>query len=163
MKRMTTIGGVLVLLLTVGWIWAHGNPPVSQINDAPGTLMRKKMVCSQTLLEALLRKDFDRIAEQAHKMKLISEAAEWPRPRDSVYEHYGAAFRRQCSQLESLAQKRNHEGTTFVYLQMTTTCIQCHDYIQDSLRIADHGRADVQLIPSEWPAESMPRSQTLRR
>lgn len=127
--------------------------PVVPINQAPGKLMRTKMVHSQMVLEALLRKDFDGVARGANQMKLISEAAEWPRARDDVYEHYGAMFRRQCNQLESLAQKGNHEGATFTYLQMTTTCIQCHDYVRDSMRVAKRGKHGVELIPAKWPQQ----------
>lgn len=103
------------------------------------------------MLAALLRKDFEAIARQSSKMKAISEAAEWPRARDRVYEHFGMIFRRQCGQIESMAKQRNHEGATFLYLQMTTTCIQCHDYVRDSLRVAEGGRKEVQLIPATWP------------
>lgn len=127
------------------------HPPVTRIADAQGALMKSKLVASQDVLESLLRKDFHSIAIQARKMKSISEAAEWPRARDNVYEHFGAIFRRQCNQLESLANQRNHEGVTFTYLQMTTTCIQCHDYVRDSLRVAGRGRSGVQLIPAAWP------------
>ena len=90
-------------------------------------------------------------------MKRISEAAEWPRARDTVYEHYSAEFRRQCSKLEDLAQKENHEGASFTYLHMTTVCINCHDYVRDSLRMADvpSGRHNVQLIPTEWPEHNV--------
>ncbi len=86
-------------------------------------------------------------------MKKISEAAEWPRSRDAVYEHFAAEFRRQCIKLESLANKTNHEGATFTYLQMTTTCINCHDHVRDALRIAELPNGGVQLIPAQLPNE----------
>ena len=85
-------------------------------------------------------------------MKRISEAAEWPRARDSVYEHFGKVFRQQCAQLEKLASEGNNEGVTFMYLGMTNTCVNCHDYVRDSLRIAQPHEGDVRLIPSQWPA-----------
>ncbi|QDT09547.1 hypothetical protein [Planctomycetes bacterium K23_9] len=125
---------------------------VASPTAASSALMKAKLGRSQKVLEGLLRKDFDQIASGAREMKRISEAAEWPRARDNVYEHFSAEFRRQCSQLESLASRRNHEGVTFVYLQMTTTCIQCHDHVRDSLRVAGiEPRDNVSLIPSQWP------------
>jgi hypothetical protein len=142
---------VFAIVGVIGIVQALAAPPVTPIGQAPGALMRAKMASSQKVLEALLRKDFDGVAHGALQMKHISEAAEWPRSRDEVYEHYSATFRRQCNQLESLAKKENHEGVTFTYLQMTTTCIQCHDHVRDSLRIAERGRGGVQLIPTKWP------------
>lgn len=145
-----------ILFLMVGLFGdqaAYADPPVTPINHAPGALMRAKMTSTQKVLEALLRKDFDSVARGAAQMKHISEAAEWPRSRDEVYEHFSANFRRQCNQLEMLAKNQNHEGVTFTYLQMTTTCIQCHDHVRDSLRIAEGGRHGVRLIPAEWPEQ----------
>ncbi len=134
---------------------AKADPPVGQvtpIGEASGTLMRSKLVTSQQVLEGLLRKDFDAIASGAGRMKQISEAAEWPRSRDSVYEHFAQIFRRQCNQLEQAATNRNHEGVMFTYLGLTTTCVQCHDYVRDSLRVARPREGDVRLIPSHWPS-----------
>ncbi|PAY17852.1 hypothetical protein CKO51_19360 [Rhodopirellula sp. SM50] len=133
--------------------WA--DPVVQPIERSEGVLMRSKLKRSQHVLEGLLRKDFPAIARGAKEMKLISEAAEWPRARDTVYEHFSAEFRRQCTQLEELAEQQNHQGVTFTYLQMTNLCIQCHDYVRDSLRVAEpRGRHGVQLIPAEWPEGS---------
>lgn len=74
-------------------------------------------------------------------------------------EHYSAEFRRQCNKLEDLAKKHNHEGAAFTYMHMTTVCISCHDYVRDSRRIANQPkrRADVRLIPSEWPEHNLPK------
>ena len=119
---------------------------------APAALMKAKLDRSQNVLEGLLRKDFKQVARGAREMKRISEAAEWPRARDNVYEHFSAEFRRQCNRLESLANSGNHEGATFLYLQMTTTCIHCHDHVRDSLRVATlKSRDNVSLIPAKWP------------
>ncbi|WP_146517062.1 hypothetical protein [Rubripirellula amarantea] len=124
---------------------------VTPTTKVPGSLMRLKLESSHEVMEGLLRRDFDKIAEGARQMKRISEAAEWPRARDEVYEHFSQTFRRQCIQLESLASQRNHEGVTFTYLGMTKTCVDCHDYVRDSRKIAGPQEGDVRLIPSHWP------------
>jgi hypothetical protein len=125
---------------------------VASPTAAPAALMKAKLDRSQNVLEGLLRKDFKKVAQGAREMKRISEAAEWPRARDNVYEHFSAEFRRQCNRLESLANNGNHEGATFLYLQMTTTCIHCHDHVRDSLRVATlKSRDNVSLIPAKWP------------
>ena len=127
-------------------------PEVATINHAPGALMKSKLVTSQSVLEGLLRKDFDAIANGARSLKRISEAAEWPRSRDRVYEHFGSTFRRQCNELENAAHKSDQDGVMFTYLAITTTCVNCHDYVRDSRRIAQPREGDVRLIPSHWPA-----------
>lgn len=142
--------------LVVGFactLWLQANPPATRIDQASEeVLMHSKLTSSQRVLEGLVAKDFELVARGAREMMRISEAAEWPRPRDAVYEHFSAQFRRQCNRLEDLAKKRNHEGVSFTYLHLTTTCIQCHDYVRDSQRIAEpHPRGNVQAIPSQWP------------
>ncbi len=130
--------------------WA--DPGVHSIQQSEGLLMRSKLKRSQSVLEGLLRKDFRAVRQGAHEMKLISEAEEWPRARDGVYEHFSAEFRRQCAELEKLAESENHQGATFTYLHLTNLCIQCHDYVRDSLRVAEGSpRGEIQLIPSHWP------------
>ncbi len=128
---------------------------VVPIGDAQGALMKSKLMTSQKVLAGLVRKDFDAIALGAREMKRISEAAEWPRARDSVYEHFGKVFRQQCGQLELLATEGNNDGVTFMYLSMTNTCVSCHDYVRDSFRIARPNEGDVRLIPSHWPASEL--------
>ena len=130
------------------------NPPIVEPPSAieeTEVLMRAKLASSQRVLEGILAEDFTLIARGAKEMKKISEAAEWPRSRDKIYEHYAAEFRRQCNKLEHLANKTNREGVSFTYLQMTTTCIDCHNYVRDALRIADQPNSGVQLIPAQLP------------
>ena len=126
------------------------DPPRKDIPETT-VLMRAKLSSSQKVLEGLLAEDYTLIANGAREMKRISEAAEWPRVRDAVYEHHAAEFRRQCNKLESLAKSTNHEGAQFTYLAMTTTCINCHNYVRDSLRIAEKPNGGVQLIPAQIP------------
>jgi hypothetical protein len=126
------------------------DPPTEPIQETE-VLMRAKLSSSQNVLEGLLSEDFQLIGHAARQMKKISEAAEWPRARDAVYEHFATEFRRQCSKLEHLAAQRNHEAASFTYLQMTTTCIDCHNYIREGWRMADTPDGGVQLIPIEVP------------
>ncbi len=131
------------------WLVAAESPtaPISETR----VLMRAKLSSSQKVLEGLLAEDFTLIAQGAKEMKRISEAAEWPRSRDAVYEHHAAEFRRQCIKLEGLAEKTNHEGASFTYLKMTSTCIDCHNHVRDALRIAEKPHGGVQLIPAQIP------------
>jgi hypothetical protein len=116
-------------------------------------MMRAKLTSSQKVLEGLLAENYKLIAQGAREMKRISEAAQWQRQRDTVYEHYATEFRRQCGKLESLAKKRNHEGASFSYLHLTRTCINCHDYMRDSLRISVRPDRGVELIPAQFPEQ----------
>lgn len=149
-RPLLTIFAALLAGAASTMLLEAADPPVDQPVDAiteTTVLMRAKLSSSQKVLEGLLSEDYTLIAQGAREMKRISEAAEWPRVRDAVYEHHASEFRRLCIKLESLAAKTNHEGASFTYLQMTTTCITCHNHVRDALRIAKAPNNGVQLIP----------------
>ncbi len=156
MKRHTAyfVGCLLLVVLVLGsLILIAADPPTATdgVIEETEVLMRAKLSSSQKVLEGLLAEDFTLVAQGAKEMVHISEAAEWPRARDEVYEHYSTELRRQCIKLEDLAKKTNHEGAAFTYMQVTMTCINCHDYVRDSLRISDEPNGGVQLIPAHLP------------
>lgn len=144
---------LLVILVFSGLLLRAADPPTPDQNAIAETrvLMRAKLSSSQKVLEGLLAEDYRLIGQGAKEMVRISEAAEWPRARDEVYEHYAAELRRQCAKLSSLAEKSNHEGASFTYLHITTTCINCHNYVRESLRVANQPGGGVQLIPATVP------------
>ena len=144
----------------------HASPPNSSSPGADGPItegadqsdtsafMRAKLASSQAVLEGLVTEDFGLISKGARQMKKMSEAAEWPRAPDEVYDHYSEEFRRLAAKLTHLAAKENLEGASFTYMHMTSMCISCHKYVRGSLRVAEdpNGRpGGVRLIPSEWP------------
>ena len=150
-RMLRFLGCTAVLAGLCGTMFLGAADPPSNTIGETEVLMRAKLSSSQKVLEGLLVEDYTIIVQGAREMKKISEAAEWPRSRDPVYEHYAAEFRRQCSKLESLANHTNHEGASFTYLKMTTTCIDCHNYVRDALRIAKRPGGGVQLIPAHVP------------
>ena len=115
--------------------------------------MRAKLVGSQSVLDGLVTENFGLIHRGAENMKLISEAVQWPKAEDKVYDHFGHEFRRQCDKLMKQADEKNLEGAHYTYLSMTSTCIDCHNYVRGKFRVV-RDRTDPQgpmrLIPTEW-------------
>ena len=96
-------------------------------------------------------------------MKSLSEAVQWPRSEDKVYDHYGDEFRRQCAKLMKLADEKNLEGAHFTYLSMTTTCINCHNYVRGNLRVEpnrEDPQGPVRLIPSDWKGNTFKKDRS---
>ncbi len=127
-------------------------------SDRVKPFMRAKLDCSQSVLDGLVTENFDLIYRGAAEMKKMSEAAQWPRAADPVYDHFGEEFRNQSEKLMQLADQKNLEGTHFTYLSMTTTCINCHNYVRRAFRV-EPNRVDpqgpVRLIPTEWEGRSL--------
>ena len=113
MKRhLAYFVGCLLLVVFVGGtiMMAAADPPPTELVPKRGKLdeteilMRAKLSSSQKVLEGLLAEDFTLISAGAKEMIKISEASEWPRARDDVYEHYSTELRRQCGKLDDLVR-----------------------------------------------------------
>lgn len=151
---------IAVALTTTAICVMRAEPPASespiiqpQHQDA-SPFMRAKLASSQMVLEGLVTEDFKLISDGASQMVMMSEAAEWPRAPDKIYDHYSEQFRRLASKLKRLAEAENLEGASFTHMHMTATCISCHEYVRGALRIAkdpEGKTGTVQLIPTEWP------------
>jgi hypothetical protein len=134
LRIWTTVVFVVFLMALTGAAIADDakQPEVDQ-----GVLMQAKMNSSQKVLEGLVTKDFDLIAKGAKELEKLSGAATFQRYRDPVYRHHGNEFRRQVQKLRRLAEDKNLEGASFTYMHSLTTCITCHEYVRDVIRVAD--------------------------
>lgn len=113
--------------------------------------MRAKLANSQKVLEGLLTEDFNLVRKGATQMKAIAEAAHWPTTVDEVYQHHSVLFRRQCDKLVEQADRGDLQAAHYTYLHMSTTCIDCHNYVRKRFRVEDKKPgAPVQLIPNRW-------------
>ena len=140
---------------TVAFTWAAEPRPLSQ-----KVFMRVKLASSQKLLEGLVTRDFDLMHDAALEMKDMSEASEWPRADDSTYTHYNLDFQRHCRTLARLADEENLAGAAFTYQQITSACINCHDYVRTSLRPAEDPASPFQLIPNWDKDQKLSRPET---
>ncbi|NND96800.1 MAG: hypothetical protein HKN47_05655 [Pirellulaceae bacterium] len=110
--------------------------------------MRVKLQSSGKVLEGIVTRDFTLIDQAAQEMHEMSRASEWPRAKDDLYEHYSVEFQRLCGKLSSLAKEENLEGVSFTYMQLTSSCITCHDHVFSSLKRAPDPSGPFQLIPN---------------
>lgn len=110
--------------------------------------MRVKLSSSEKVLEGIVTRDFKLIGEGAREMEEMSQASEWPRAEDDTYEHYAVEFRRLCGKLFALAKEENLEGASFAYMQLTSSCITCHDHVFGALKKAPDPTGPFQLIPN---------------
>lgn len=130
---------------------------LSQVSDVPKRVddtplyMRAKLASSQKVMEGLVTENFDLIREGATQMKRISEAAHWPKTVDEIYQHYSVAFRRQCDKLNQQADRKDLQAAHYTYLHMSTTCIDCHNYVRGRFKVEQkRPNGPVRLIPTEW-------------
>ena len=135
----------------------HQNLQVEAKQDTTRPFMRAKLAGSQNVLDGIVTENFQLIRSGAEGMKSMSEAVQWPSSDDKVYEHFGKEFRRQCDKLIKSADSRDLEGAHYTFLGMTTTCINCHNYVRSAFRVEqnpDDPKGPVRLIPTDWEGKA---------
>lgn len=127
-----------------------------------GPFMRAKLVASQDVLNGLVTENFDLIRRGAADMKRMSQAVQWPIADDKVYQHMGVEFRRQCDKLVQLADAGNLQGAHYTWLHITTTCIDCHNYVRSAFRVEQNQdpQGPIRLIPTDWEGRTYQRDRS---
>ncbi len=133
---------------------------VKRTTPALAALMRVKLASSEKIVEGLVSKNFEMIAKGSEELKHVCDATEWRAHDDQIYAHYRDELRRTAKKMEALADDKNLDGVAYTYMHSLSTCINCHSYCRDVLRIATSENGPrVTMIPV---TEEEARDQHLR-
>jgi hypothetical protein len=158
-KRRIAIVGCL--MLAIGGLAIAQQPILSTQQPADlGIAMRAKLGSSQKIVEGLTSANFEMIRKGAEDLQNICDSRVWRPREDQVYTHYRGELQRSAIKLMDMATSENLDGAAYTYMHTLTTCINCHQYSRDVLRVAaiPRGAAAVVSIPvTEQP--SFPRTR----
>ena len=134
----------LILVSLAGCILAlgmHARSDEQRDRKHPKTnvqvLMRNKLAHAQAVLDGLVTEDYDKIAEAADMMRMIGRAASWQAIDTNRYKTHSKRFASTTAKLATAAQNKNRDGALLQYLQLTTSCVECHDYIRAQQKARD--------------------------
>ncbi|HET6422470.1 MAG TPA: hypothetical protein VFG20_02230 [Planctomycetaceae bacterium] len=130
--------------------------PRPKHDEKLAALMLAKLASSQKIVSGLVSEDFADIRRGAEEMNRICEATEWTGHNDQIYAHHRTELKRQSQKLIKLADDRNLEGAAFTYMHSLTTCISCHQYCRDVLKIAEDFGPGNKVVPIPV-SEDMPK------
>jgi hypothetical protein len=98
----------------------------------PDPLMAQKLKESQALLEGLALNDMAKVQASAEELLRISKAAQFRKARNSgKYEFHANSFQRSAETVIEKAKAKNLDGATLAYLDMTMTCVRCHQHTRE--------------------------------
>ncbi|MDB4650939.1 hypothetical protein OAE37_04140, partial [Pirellulaceae bacterium] len=129
---------------------------ITLVDVVPSISWAAKLASSKLVLEGLVTEDFSKIKAGADEMNRFSRVEHWPSSDDAVYQFFSKTFRDQCKKLSRLAEAKNLEGSHYTYVHMTTTCVECHNYVRGNFKIAPNKKSPkgpVRLIPTYWDKE----------
>jgi cytochrome c556 len=94
--------------------------------------MQAKLKAAQKLLEGLAVSDFQAIAASGEELTKISKAAEFLNAlKTDDYRLQMAVFQRSAEAVSKRAKEQNLDGATLAYVDMTMTCVKCHQTTRD--------------------------------
>jgi hypothetical protein len=95
------------------------------------TVMQRKLAHSQKALEGLAIADFDKIRTAAEGMIACVEDESWKINETKKYVAYSSEFLRRAESLKKAAKDKNIDAAALAYVDMTLTCVRCHQYLRE--------------------------------
>lgn len=168
-KRVVALGFVGLLAWTV-FAQDSSSPraqepaplPVARSDDST-VLMRAKLSSSQKVIEGLMAGDFAMIRKGGEDLQKICDSTQWRQGDNQVIVHYRAELRRSAIKLIKQADEQNLDGAAYTYMHSMTTCINCHQYSRDVLRVALREEPRVVPIPVTEPESNSQRARAIYR
>ncbi len=94
-------------------------------------VMMQKLRASQLLLEGMAQGDFNKVGTQADTLIRLSKTAEWSVRKTPRYELHTNEFRRAAETIAEKARAKNIDGVALGYVDMTLSCVRCHQYVRE--------------------------------
>jgi hypothetical protein len=92
-------------------------------------LMRKKLDCTQKILEAVVTSRWSELEARSRELEALTNDPAWTVLRAPEYARHSAAFKDAARALHDAAAKRDLEATPQAYIALTLSCVQCHRYL----------------------------------
>jgi hypothetical protein len=132
MRARACVAGLALLAVGLAAIHGAGQDTKPKIDEKTKALMRRKLECSQKILEALTLNDLNLAAKQAEELLKIRKDPAFKVWKTREYELFGDEFTRTAEGIIAAAKETNLEAAKLHYLGMTLTCFNCHSYTRDS-------------------------------
>lgn len=118
----------LALVLALGGGRADDKP-----KDEPKklTVMQRKLMHSQRVLEGLATNNFEKIGKGGEGLAECVQDATWKINETEKYLLYSNDFLRRAEGLKKAAKDRNIDAAALAYVDMTLTCVKCHQYLRE--------------------------------
>ena len=118
----------LVLALTAAAVVYLEWPTQAQTTSQ---IMQAKLKSAQNILEGIALANFKKIDKNADELIQLSKTAEWNMIKKPRYEMFSNDFRRAAETLIQKSKDKNIDGAALAYMEMTLTCVRCHQYVRD--------------------------------
>jgi hypothetical protein len=99
-------------------------------------MMQKKLKSAHLVLDGVATGDFKTITIGGQELIRLAKSETWQLIESPLYERHSADFIRATEKLVKKAQEKNIDGTALAYVEMTLSCVRCHQYVREHRRDA---------------------------
>jgi hypothetical protein len=92
-------------------------------------VMRKKLVTSQKILEAVVTSSWISLEAHSKDLEALTNEPGWMVLKAPEYAQQSATFRQAVRALREAAVQRDLEAAPQAYIAVTLSCVQCHRYL----------------------------------
>ena len=96
------------------------------------TVMQRKLTLAQKVLEGLALEDYDKIRTSSDGLIECVKEVSWRINDTDKYVLFSNDFLRRVENLRKAAKEKNIDAAALAYVDMTLTCVKCHQYLRDS-------------------------------
>jgi hypothetical protein len=101
----------------------------AQDEEAHRQLMQRKLQLSQDVLEALTIEDYELLGRSAKELRDLAES-QWTEIDTPEYRAHLKNFWVVTEGMQEAAEKESVDRVAITYLQMTRSCLNCHEYLR---------------------------------
>jgi len=109
--------------------------------DKVANLMKRKLDRAQKVLDGIATRDYDKIIKNAEDLSDISKEASWRVLKTPTYEVFSGEFQRNTATLIKSAKDKNLDAATLAYVNLTLTCVKCHNHVREVRMVRSESRA----------------------
>ena len=130
--RWTGLAVVAGSLLLAEHGWAADPPrPAPPAPPKKLTVMQRKLIYAQKLLEGLAKEDYHQIRMSAEGLRACVEDETWRINDTEKYLMLTDDFLRHTDAIRKAAKEKNIDSVALAYVGMTLNCVKCHEHLRD--------------------------------
>jgi hypothetical protein len=128
-RLFSTVAMMAFFSTTLATYLARGDDGKAQAPE-PSIWMKQKLGASQNILAGLTKGDYEAIEKNAQSMLVVGYLEKWIRADIPGYRKMMNDFEYANKALTLAAREKNLDGATIGYVQLTISCVQCHNIVR---------------------------------
>lgn len=111
-------------------------------------MMVKKLKNAHQVLDGVATANFKQMETGGEELIRLARSETWQLIRSPSYEIHSADFIRTTEKLVKKAKEKNMDGAALAYVEMTLSCVRCHQYVREHRRDARHEGNPLPMLPA---------------